>query len=264
MNHRERPDQVPDSTRTDASRYAVYYAPAADSDWWQFGNTWLGRDPITGDLLHQPEVPGVAPERLAELTAEARRYGLHATLKPPFRLAAATRLASLSASIARLAASRSPFPLGRVEVAMLGGFIALQVQDEPQELLEVANDCVEQLDAFRAVASAAELARRRSAGLTGSQDELLQRWGYPFVFAEWQFHMTLTSRLGRAEAAGLLAWLRPHVERLNGAPLMVDSLCLFEEAVPGAPFRLIRRYGFDGSVTDYPGCVTAQDGPRKR
>ncbi len=262
MNSRETPIRLPASARPDAARYAIYYAPAADSDWWQFGNGWLGRDPITGQGLDQPELSGMAPERLAELTADARRYGLHATLKPPFRLAPDCSLAALDASIAGLAAAHSPFPLGRIDVGMLGRFIALQLKDPPHELAVLANDCVEQLDDFRAAASVAELDRRRSAGLSGNQEQLLRRWGYPYVFNEWRFHMTLTGPVGRGEAAELLAWLRPHVERLNWTPLLVDGICLFEEVAPGAPFRVRRRYGFDGSVVEYWSDVTAMPGER--
>ena len=251
MNRLESTNRLSTTRLEDSGRYAVYYAPDVKSDWWLFGNRWLGRDPLEGNLLDQPEVPGVAPQRLAELTMDARRYGLHATLKPPFRLAPDSDLAQLDASIVRLAAMQRPFALGRIEVGMLGHFIALQLKDVPHELVDLANDCVQQLDAFRRAAPESELTRRRGAGLTGRQDELLQRWGYPYVLSEWRFHMTLTGPVGRSEAAELLAWLRPHVERLNWTPLVVDGLCLFEEAFPGAPFRLRRRYGFDGSVIDY-------------
>lgn len=251
MNRPESPDRRSTACTEGKVRYAVYYAPDVDSDWWLFGNRWLGRDPLAGTPLDQPDLPGVAPQRLADLTADARRYGLHATLKPPFRLAPDSDLTQLDASIVRLAAMQRPFALGRIEVGMLGHFIALQLKDMPHELVDLASDCVQLLDAFRRAAPESEIARRRSAGLTATQDELLQRWGYPYVLSEWRFHMTLTGPVGRSEAVELLAWLRPHVERLNWTPLVVDGLCLFEETFPGAPFRLRRRYGFDGSVIDF-------------
>ena len=62
-------------------RVAVYYAPAADDPLWARGCTWLGRDPETGVELPQPDIDGIA----AQVT-EPRRYGFHATLKPPMQL----------------------------------------------------------------------------------------------------------------------------------------------------------------------------------
>ena len=55
----------------------------------------------------------------------------------------------------------------------------------------------------------AELARRRAGGLTPRQDELLQRWGYPFVLEEFRFHMSLTGPLSgvHADTQTLAAWI---------------------------------------------------------
>ena len=35
--------------------------------------------------------------------------------------------------------------------------------------------------------------------LTARQDAMLVRWGYPYVFDTWFFHMTLTRRLSAEE-----------------------------------------------------------------
>ena len=42
---------------------------------------------------------------------------------------------------------------------------------------------------------AAELERRRKAGLSAAQEKMLLRWGYPYVLDEFRFHLTLTGRL---------------------------------------------------------------------
>ena len=69
-------------------RYALYFAPAAGSAWDRFGASWLGRSAHTGVSLAQPEIRGLDAARFRALTGAPRRYGFHATLKPPFRLAA--------------------------------------------------------------------------------------------------------------------------------------------------------------------------------
>ena len=57
-------------------RAAIYFAPAADSALHDFGADWLGRDAMIGAPRPTPTVDGIAPERLAAITADARRYGL--------------------------------------------------------------------------------------------------------------------------------------------------------------------------------------------
>ena len=64
-------------------RIALYYAPEAHDPLHQRASTWLGRDATSGAEIPQPAIAGVD---IAEVTADARGYGFHATLKPPFRV----------------------------------------------------------------------------------------------------------------------------------------------------------------------------------
>ena len=226
------------------SRYAIYYAPAPDSRWWHFGSRWLGRDAACGRTRAQFQVPGIRAEDMRSLTEEPRRYGFHATLKPPFALAEGASPEDLYQSVETLVASRQPFALGRLTLQRLGGFLALMPEDEPLELATLAADCVEQLDLFRAPASPAELARRRQTGLSRRQEELLSRWGYPHVLDHWRFHMTLTGPVEGVKRQVLSAWLDTRLRELCHEYLVVDALCVFEQAAPQAPFRLARRFDF--------------------
>ncbi|HET6522220.1 MAG TPA: DUF1045 domain-containing protein, partial [Geminicoccaceae bacterium] len=176
-------------------RYAIYFAPAPDDPLGAFGNRWLGRDPWTGECLPQPRIPGLAPERLHAITASPRRYGFHGTLKPPFALAPGATPADLDMAARTFAAARRPVEVP-LALRSLSGFLAL-VPAEPVPALDaLAADCVRAFDSFRAPSDAAELSRRRAAGLTARQDALLLAWGYPYVFEEFRFHLTLTERLG--------------------------------------------------------------------
>ncbi|MFC7693522.1 hypothetical protein ACFQY5_32275 [Paeniroseomonas aquatica] len=62
------------------ARLALYWAPGYDDPLHRLGSAWLGRDAESGAPMHQPVLPGLD---IAELTADPRGYGLHATLKPP-------------------------------------------------------------------------------------------------------------------------------------------------------------------------------------
>jgi hypothetical protein len=83
------------------ARLALYWAPDLDDPLHRDGSSWLGRDAETGAALPQPRVPG---HDLAAITADPRGYGLHATLKAPFRLRVswAEALGAAAALAARL------------------------------------------------------------------------------------------------------------------------------------------------------------------
>src|SRR5215469_910585 len=91
------------------ARYAIYWAPPDDSGLARIGAAWLGRDAVTDRALPRPTVVGFDDATLAALTAEPRRYGLHATLKPPFGLATAATVQALAdACVAQFDAYRAP------------------------------------------------------------------------------------------------------------------------------------------------------------
>src|SRR4051794_28365812 len=178
------------------ARVAIYYAPQPDDPLTALLNAWLGRDVVTGAPVRQPDIPNIA-----EATAEPRRYGFHATLKPPMRLAEEHTWQDLVRAVRALAADIPPFDLPRLSVQDVQGFLALRETVPCPPLQALCDACVAKLDAFRAPPTEAELMRRRQARLSPAHDAMLQRWGYPYVFNEWFFHMTLTRRLAPEEKA---------------------------------------------------------------
>ncbi len=221
-------------------RVAVYYAPAPADPLWRAGCAWLGRDPETAATLPQPDLPGIA-----EWTASPRQYGLHATLKPPMRLA--TSYAALLADAAALAETLAPFDLPPLAVADLSGFLALRETRPSPELHALADACVAGLDAHRAPPGPAELARRRQHGLPPAQDAMLTRWGYPHVFETWFFHMTLTRRLTDAERAEIRPAAEAHFQPALAQPRRIEALTLFTQASPDAPFLIAERLSFSAA-----------------
>ncbi len=224
-----------------ARRYAIYFAPRSGTVWWRFGARWLCRDAITGQEAKPYQVSGMTSESLLACTTEPRRYGFHATLKPPFALAQGVSEQALHVALENLAALQPAFSLGPLRVEVIGGFLALVAAHPPEALARLASSCVSTLDHLRELPGADELARRRSAGLSARQEALLKRWGYPYVMDEWRFHMTLTDSLQDAQRTLLQGWLQQKVARLSTEAMEFDSLCLFEQPGPGADFCLTRR-----------------------
>ena len=220
-------------------RVGVYYAPEADDPLWAAGCSWLGRDPASGAALGQPDLP-----EIGAITADARRYGFHATLKPPMRLA--TGWGALLADARTLAGTRPPFDLPPLAVADLSGFLALRETAPWPPLQALADVCVAELDAHRAPPSPQELARRRRHGLSPEREAMLARWGYPDVFATWRFHMTLTRRLRPAEAAIYRPAAEDYLASALAVSRRVTAIALFVEPEDGAPFSLAARLPLRG------------------
>lgn len=225
-------------------RYAIYYAPEAGSALARAGAAWLGRDAEGAPVpAPQPDLPGCRP--MAELTASARRYGLHATLKPPMRLADGRSADDLIETAAAWAAARPPVDLGVLVLTGLGPFLALVPERQPPALTAFAAELVRGLDAFRAPPEPDELARRRAQGLTPRQEELLGLWGYPYVMEEFRFHITLTDALAPAEAGPVRAAVQARLAPVIGRPARMADIAVFGEDEAGL-FHLVTRLPLRG------------------
>jgi putative phosphonate metabolism protein len=223
------------------ARVAAYYAPRPDDPLFVAGATWLGRDPESDASAPQPDLPDIV-----EVTAEPRLYGFHATLKPPMRLAEGRQWFDVVEAARALADRTAAFDLPRLAVQVVHGFLALRETAPCAPLQALADACVEHLDPFRAPPSDAELARRRRANLSIEQDAMLTRWGYPYVFSTWFFHMTLTRRLTVEEKARFRPEAEAYFTRALSVPYRVADICLFVQAAPDAPFVIAERLPLHG------------------
>ncbi|MET4102195.1 putative phosphonate metabolism protein [Roseovarius sp. MBR-78] len=220
------------------TRYAVYFTPApgplAD-----FGASWLGWDSATGRACPHPEID--LP--VAEITATPRKYGLHATMKPPFRLAPGQTEAALADAFGAFCASRAPVTLDALEIAALGRFLALRPVGDTGALDALAAATVRAFDTFRAPLTEANLARRRGKGLSPAHEANLRAWGYPYVMDAFRFHITLTGPLPPETLEAVQSALALHLAPLLPRPFVIDALSLMAEDAEGR-FHLIHRHSF--------------------
>ena len=220
-------------------RYALYWLPAPGSRLEAFGRSVLGFDNVSGEAVAHPE--GLT--RLVAVTAGARIYGFHATLKAPLRLVAGTTEADLVTAARNLAAAHPPVVVGPLKVAALGPFLALVPESPPEALGLLAAECVAALDPFRAPLTEAERAKRRPDRLDPRGRALLDRWGYPFVYEAFRFHMTLTDALPEAERETWHLRLSEAYAATAPEPVTIDAVCLLAQDGSG-PFRLLARLPF--------------------
>lgn len=221
-----------------SARYAIYYSPRPGSPLAAFGENWF-----TG---HGTGRPLIDPALQGQITATARRYAFHATLKAPFRLAEGCETDDLRAFLAAFAKTQNVPAAPPLALRRLHGFLALMFSGEAPEVSVLAQACVETFEPFRAALTAEDLARRQAARLTSRQEANLLRWGYPFVAEDFRFHMTLTSRLSGAELIAAETALGAAVAPLCDAPLSIDALSLFREENPREGFALVERYPLAG------------------
>ena len=226
------------------TRYAIYFAPPAQAEWSRFATRWLGWDMEPGSTCEQPDIPGLD---LTSITRVPRKYGLHATIKPPMRLAPGTGLDDLKQACGAFAARQAPVTMQGLHLARLGRFLALRVTGDETALNALASACVRDLDPFRAPAGEAELAKRRAAGLTPTQEDNLIRWGYPYVMQDFRFHITLSGKLPKPELPAVEAALERHLLPLLPHPFEIRDLALVGEDSEGH-FHMIHRYALTGSA----------------
>ncbi|PLP98782.1 DUF1045 domain-containing protein [Cupriavidus pauculus] len=236
-----------------AHRYAIYLAPA--EPFRSFGAQWLGRDADTCAALPLPQGITQRPEEWVKAPAH---YALHATLKPPFRLAEGTDAAMLDGAMRAFAAARQPFD-APLTLRALRGFLAWCLDDADgqggRRMHGLADACVTEFDRFRAPPTEAEIARRDPARLSPAQRRHLDAWGYPYVFDTFTFHITLTGMLDAADEAAAFDMLSAAGGRLLEQPLHVDGVSVYVQPEAGADFVAARHYRFDGTTLDGAGAA---------
>lgn len=233
------------------TRYAIYFSPPARTPLASLGAAWLGRDCDTDQDLTPPAFEGISAEEQARITEQPRRYGFHATMKPPFHLAPGATLDDVRQSLRALATRARDTALPPLKVRSLSRFLALVPSRPTPEVEDLAAACVRDLDRLRAQPAPGELERRRLAGLSERQETLLTRWGYPYVMEAFRFHMTLTGPIEPDLSARLLPQLSAYFGEVLAREQRIDALSLFEQQEPDLPFRRIDRiplseFGFDG------------------
>jgi hypothetical protein len=211
-------------------RFAISSAPARDSLLWERATAWLG----------QPA--------LQALTASARRYGFHATLKAPMRLREGTDRAMLEAWLGAFARHHAPVPLANLAPRLLGGFVALTSEPQAGAVTDLAATVTASFERFRAPLSADERSRRLAAPLTPRQAELVDLYGYPYVLEKFVFHMTLTDRLAAPVQDEMVATAAAWFANALAAPVVLDRLVLFREPAPGAVFERLEDYRLTGTA----------------
>jgi putative phosphonate metabolism protein len=222
------------------ARYAIYHVPPPDVPLYRFGAALLGYDAFEPeDLTHPPRTAGAFAD-WHELTADPRRYGFHATLKAPFVLKDGTSEADLVAAFDRFVATPRQIPVITPIVRAIGSFIAVVPETPTPALSQLADDCVKDFDSLRAPLSDQDRRRRLKSPLTQRQIEHLDRWGYPYVFEDFRFHMTLTGSLPAEKREAVLPFLQGEFAGLGLTSHSIGDIAIFRQTSSCARFTVLR------------------------
>jgi hypothetical protein len=227
------------NTPSPEPRYAIYFVPGAETELYRFGASVLGYDCYTGQA--NTLIDGADASSWTGFVRDPRVYGFHATLKPPFYLAKGLTEADIEAAVLDFASNHPAVLVGEVAVRELGSFIAL-VPKNPRPLLDqLAQTCVRDFDRFRSAMSEQERVRRLAPSLSDRQIENLYRWGYPYVFEDFRFHMTLTGSLSLPKRSKALQLLCEKFEQMPGATsLTVDQIVVARQVDKSSPFKVVQ------------------------
>lgn len=223
-------------------RCAIYFIPPADDPLTETAARWLRRDPYTGARVSCP-VDGLTEADHAFLTALPRRYGFHATLKAPFRLAEGKSLFELQRGLDIFCARIEPIRM-KARLALIENFFALVPAAPDAELDMLAARVVTEFDTFRSPITEIEIARSDASRLNGRQLSNLMNWGSPHIFDQFRFHMTLTGPIDHLERDHVMTVLCRHFGALAEPRLAIGQLVLAVEPEPHAPFLVHSTHKF--------------------
>jgi hypothetical protein len=233
-------------------RYAVYFSPSENTPLYRFGEMVLGRsafDPAQRyDETGGCPVPLPLPALMSEITAAAAFYGFHATLKAPFALADDNSAEALLRAVDNFS-RRTPYvPLHGLAPRRYRGFTALCFDNQPVALKRLASACVLEFEPFRKPLSSAEFqARIAKSQLNTLEKAMLEAYGYPYVHDCFDFHMTLSGRLGDKppEAEFFHAVVALYNELLAEPPLL-DQLSVWHQPDRASPFVQLSAFQLSG------------------
>ncbi len=221
-------------------RYALYWVPRADTAFAAFAREWFGMDAETGQSWPARARYGLEPDLADRATASPRRYGCHATLKAPFRVAEGATEAAISAALADFCGRRGAVA-GRLKLRRLSHFLALTLVEGAAEADWLADQCVTHFDRFRAPLSEADRARR-AHDLPPLARRHLEQFGYADIFSRFLFHITLAGPLEPDELERVETALTPATQPLASEPFSLGDICLCGDPGGGGLFKVLSRH----------------------
>lgn len=226
-------------------RYAIYFSPAFDTALWQFGCSAIGYDSWRGEMVPLLNHPVYEDPAARSWLSGPARYGFHATLKAPFELAEGFDERDLRDVAAGFAERRTTFVLPELVIRPMGRLLALVPAEPSPQINDLAADCTRAFERFRAPLTPADFRRRLASPLSPRQLANLDKWGYPYVFDDFRFHMTLCGAVEDPVRRRLQEALHALYKEV-AAPVSIDAITICRQDIRDDRFRVLQRFHFGG------------------
>ncbi len=228
------------------ARFALFFAPSDDSPLGVYGATVLRRKAQSPSEWVNPSIPvnfENTPVWRSCVEVPAH-YGFHATIQAPFELQSSYAVSELQRDLADFCTHQKPLSLEGLGPRRTQRYEALAFEQQPPEVKNFAAACIEQFNQYRAPLSDEDLCRRQKKALSPSQIGYLEDFGYPYVFDDFNFHMTLSGNMPENENGYYLQWLTALYAVMVPEPPILDRLSLFQQTDRKSPFVRIAEYPF--------------------
>lgn len=227
------------------ARYAIFFAPHDESTLGIYGATVLRRKATSDDEWVNPDIP-VNFENTPvwrQCVERPAHYGFHATINAPFELNKQYSAEELLDDLAAFCKQQRPLALSNLAPRLTHRYDALAFEDQPEEIKSFASASITRFEKYRAKLTSEDLTRRKKKAFSASQVSNLQRYGYPYVFEEFNFHMTLSGTMPDDDN-GFLRWLGVLYSQMVPETPLLDRLCVFKQSDRKAAFIRIANFPF--------------------
>ncbi len=242
--------QSPNENHTvnNKARYGIFFAPHDDSPLGVYGATVLRRKATSTNEWVNPLIP-ISFENTPVWRACIERpahYGFHATINAPFELHDQHSTEELFDDIRAFCKQQQPLLLTNIAPRLTHRYDALAFDDQPADIKNFAATCATRFEKYRAPLTAADTKRRQKKALSASQIKHLQTYGYPYVFDDFNFHMTLSGTMPDDDN-GFLRWLGVLFWEMVPETPRLDRLSVFKQEDRKSAFTRIADFPFSAN-----------------
>jgi hypothetical protein len=223
----------------DYTSYAIWWVPRPATGLGQFGAEWTGwcaDDGMVSAPVLAAAGPGDPPR--PGVPGEVGRHGLHAVIRPAFRLAPGRSLWALEDALAELAERTEAIRLPPLELTVFDGRVALALARPDAAVASLLSAVDAALRPFRQPLPYARP--------DGAADADGQASGAGQHAALERFHLALSDRLDLGRAYELVAGLGPRLAPALSRQQVIWDLALVGDPGGGRRWRLLQRHALIG------------------
>jgi hypothetical protein len=236
----------------DFERYAIYWVPAQPDTLCKFGCTWMGWCAELGEPRKRRGTVGLTDD-IAAATRRVWRHGLHARIAGPFQLRHRTGLWQIEDALQPVADELDTVPLPPLELAVIGGQVALVLSSPSRELAKVVAR-VEEAIAPVAIGALAGGTPGIRLGGAGAVSQLP-------VSPAYRFYLPLTDAIDLGTAFRIRDELAPRIEAVLSRPRRFTDLALIGDPGDGRPVRVLQRFRLCEDFASRTASVLPSYGP---